>query len=236
MAALNIIAAHKLSSLSSQLTNSSFITQSHKPNSLPFFWCTQTFRKPGPSKQWVLSTRKNRNFTVGSVMEDREVVSVEDNHATDQESRLLLNGSEELETLQSSSSSSEGKGDEDELDKLTGRAINALIVLGFGTFAVSKLLTIDHDYWHVRYLIFDSVLGLFTVFSFIIVIWIFEFWGSYTDELFKWVSLICSMWKWASALYFLFVLWALKWACLKALSFLLELVGPWYLLMLWNYT
>jgi protein Mpv17 len=103
-------------------------------------------------------------------MEDREVVSVEDNHATDQESRLLLNGSEELEALQSLSSSSEGKGDEDELDKLTSRAINALIVLGFGTFAVSKLLTIDHDYWHVRYLIFDSVLGLFTVFSFIIVI------------------------------------------------------------------
>ncbi|KAK9924709.1 hypothetical protein M0R45_033063 [Rubus argutus] len=148
MAALNIIAAHKLSSLSSQLASSSFNTQSHKPNSLPFFWCTQTFRKPGPSKQWVLSTRKNRNFTVGSVMEDREVVSVEDNHATDQESRLLLNGSEELEALQSLSSSSEGKGDEDELDKLTSRAINALIVLGFGTFAVSKLLTIDHDYWH----------------------------------------------------------------------------------------
>lgn len=98
------------------------------------------------------------------------MVSVEDNRATDQESRLLVNGSEELEALQSLSASSEGKGDEDALDKLTGRAINALIVLGFGTFAVSKLLTIDHDYWHVRYLILDSVLGLFTVFSFIIVI------------------------------------------------------------------
>lgn len=37
----------------------------------------------------------------------------------------------------------------DDSDRLTSRAINAFIVLGFGTFAVSKLLTIDHDYWHV---------------------------------------------------------------------------------------
>lgn len=28
-----------------------------------------------------------------------------------------------------------------------GRAINATIVLGVGTFAITKLLTIDHDYW-----------------------------------------------------------------------------------------
>jgi protein Mpv17 len=32
---------------------------------------------------------------------------------------------------------------------MTSRAINATIVLGFGTLAVSRLLTIDHDYWHV---------------------------------------------------------------------------------------
>jgi len=41
---------------------------------------------------------------------------------------------------------SDGPGDN---DKFVGRAINAAIVLGFGTFAITKLLTIDHDYWHV---------------------------------------------------------------------------------------
>ncbi|CAO2836056.1 unnamed protein product [Amaranthus hypochondriacus] len=34
------------------------------------------------------------------------------------------------------------------LDKLIDRAINVTIVLAAGTFAITKLLTIDHDYWH----------------------------------------------------------------------------------------
>lgn len=40
---------------------------------------------------------------------------------------------------------------DDDVDKeklqITSRAVNATIVLGFGTLAVTKLLTIDHDYW-----------------------------------------------------------------------------------------
>ena len=35
------------------------------------------------------------------------------------------------------------------LEKLIDRTINATIVLAAGTFAVTKLLTIDSDYWHV---------------------------------------------------------------------------------------
>lgn len=31
------------------------------------------------------------------------------------------------------------------------RFFNAAIVLGAGTLAITKLLTIDHDYWHVSY-------------------------------------------------------------------------------------
>lgn len=34
------------------------------------------------------------------------------------------------------------------MEKLIDRAINASIVLAAGTFAITKLLTIDHDYWH----------------------------------------------------------------------------------------
>ncbi|KAH6795719.1 hypothetical protein C2S51_036705 [Perilla frutescens var. frutescens] len=44
-----------------------------------------------------------------------------------------------------------GSGDgksEEETERLIDRAINATIVLAAGSFAISKLLTIDHDYWH----------------------------------------------------------------------------------------
>lgn len=36
------------------------------------------------------------------------------------------------------------------------KAINASIVLGFGTLAVTRLLTIDHEYWHVSLCIYAS--------------------------------------------------------------------------------
>ncbi|KAL2483652.1 Peroxisomal membrane 22 kDa (Mpv17/PMP22) family protein [Forsythia ovata] len=39
-------------------------------------------------------------------------------------------------------------GEEVDIRRLIDRAINATIVLAAGTFAVTKLLTIDHDYWH----------------------------------------------------------------------------------------
>ncbi|KFK35762.1 hypothetical protein AALP_AA4G033000 [Arabis alpina] len=52
-----------------------------------------------------------------------------------------------LEGFSSSSSSSSGEGSE-EMEKMIDRSINATIVLAAGTYAISKLLTIDHDYWH----------------------------------------------------------------------------------------
>lgn len=47
----------------------------------------------------------------------------------------------------SSSASLLGRGED--LDKMVDRAINAAIVLAAGTFAITKLLTVDRDYWHV---------------------------------------------------------------------------------------
>lgn len=38
------------------------------------------------------------------------------------------------------------------------RLLNAAIVLGAGSLAITRLLTIDHDYWHVRALLFSSYL------------------------------------------------------------------------------
>lgn len=67
----------------------------------------------------------------------------------DDKNGLLVNGSEDFEAV--SSDDKEVVGDN---DKLISRAINATIVLGAGTFAVTRLLTIDHDYWHVSDLIY----------------------------------------------------------------------------------
>ncbi|XAR68373.1 hypothetical protein NMG60_11003473 [Bertholletia excelsa] len=67
------------------------------------------------------------------------------------EGRLLFEGPGEFQGFSSSASSSagiEGKTEEEDLEKFVDRAINASIVLAAGTFAITKLLTIDHDYWH----------------------------------------------------------------------------------------
>lgn len=37
----------------------------------------------------------------------------------------------------------------EDVDRFVDRAINVAIVLAVGTFAITKLLTIDRDYWHV---------------------------------------------------------------------------------------
>lgn len=46
------------------------------------------------------------------------------------------------------SSAGSGVGDVVDIHRLIDRAINATIVLAAGTFAITKLLTIDCDYWH----------------------------------------------------------------------------------------
>ncbi|CAL5393349.1 unnamed protein product [Camellia sinensis] len=68
------------------------------------------------------------------------------------EGRLCFEGAGEFQGFASSSSSSssagiEGKSEEEDFEKLIDRAINGTIVLAAGTYAISKLLTIDHDYW-----------------------------------------------------------------------------------------
>ncbi|KAI9072068.1 hypothetical protein K1719_045959 [Acacia pycnantha] len=118
-------------------------TQSPRPQLSTAVISSQFFRQISLSKKTHLHTR-TRNWIVGSVTEDREVVPVKDNRPDDTNTRLTQKGSDEPQGL--SASSSEGSGGDS--DRLTSRAINAIIVLGFGSYAVTKLLTIDHDYWH----------------------------------------------------------------------------------------
>lgn len=66
---------------------------------------------------------------VKSIIEDREAIDVKNDN---------FKAEEEL---------SEDKVED--TDRLMSRGINAAIVLAAGTVAVTKLLTIDHDYWQV---------------------------------------------------------------------------------------
>lgn len=82
---------------------------------------------------------------------------MEENRSKDEEHSLSLDGSEKIEAYSSSSSTSsssfsEEKGADEALKGFSGRAVNATIVLGFGTLVVTKLLTIDHELWHVSFL------------------------------------------------------------------------------------
>lgn len=87
-----------------------------------------------------LSSRTpKRSRIISCVAEDREIVPVSE----DRGARF-----HEVEGIQPSESITEAEVD----PRLTSNStVNAFIVLGFGTFAVTKLLTIDHDYWHVSF-------------------------------------------------------------------------------------
>lgn len=72
------------------------------------------------------------------------------------EGRLPFEGAGEFQGFAWSSSSSsfssagiEGNNEEGDFEKLIDKAINGTIVLTASTYAISKLLTIDHNYWHV---------------------------------------------------------------------------------------
>lgn len=69
---------------------------------------------------------------VRSIIEDREAIDVRsDNFKPEEEQK-----EDEVE-------------EDKDTDRLMSRGINAAIVLAAGTVAVTKLLTIDHDYWQV---------------------------------------------------------------------------------------
>ncbi|RID70770.1 hypothetical protein BRARA_C02758 [Brassica rapa] len=73
---------------------------------------------------------ERRSLIVRSITEDREAIDVKKSDTFDPQE--------------------EPKGEEGyrDSDRLMSRGINAAIVLAAGTVAVTKLLSIDHDYWH----------------------------------------------------------------------------------------
>ncbi|XVF44421.1 hypothetical protein PTKIN_Ptkin02bG0118900 [Pterospermum kingtungense] len=140
MATLNSMAIHKPSAVVKPLVTSQKSPALY-PNLLSAGLSHKANPNPNPLK---LKTKGNRNWVIKSVTEDKELAPVETNHSNETKP-LFPNGSKILEAF---FSSSDGGGGDDDDEKLRSRVLNASIVLGFGTLAVSKLLTIDHDYWH----------------------------------------------------------------------------------------
>lgn len=145
MAILNTVTAHRISPLYKPITDSK---NSHTVRLSNFF----PLNKPNPLLNSTFSTKKRLNWIINSVAEEQDLAPAKTNdsklHQEEDLPRLSLDGSEDTEGLSSSSSSLGGENYE--FDGLRSRTINAAVVLAGGTLAITRLLTIDHDYWHVR--------------------------------------------------------------------------------------
>ncbi|XP_019089223.1 PREDICTED: protein SYM1-like isoform X2 [Camelina sativa] len=88
---------------------------------------------PFKNQRRLITSKRRSLVVVGSIIEDREAIQVKSVNFEPQEERK-----EDEE---------EEKGEDRDNDRLMSRGINAAIVLAAGTVAVTKLLSIDHDYW-----------------------------------------------------------------------------------------
>lgn len=133
MATLNSIIIHQPSPLTSKpFNNSSKFSSS--PLLFPIKPTTRSW-KPHPL------TSKRTTWVVGSLTEDKEeVIPIDDKEEVDVTGIANETGPEEVKG---------GDPIDGGIDESISRTINAAIVLGAGTIAVTRLLTIDHDYWQV---------------------------------------------------------------------------------------
>ncbi|KAI3718156.1 hypothetical protein L6452_19009 [Arctium lappa] len=91
------------------------------------------------SSKFFTQSRKAHTHRINSIAEDREVVA--------EEIRISNLNQDEQTGSELDKELVDGIGPEG-IDRFVGKAINASIVLGVGTLAVTRLLTIDHEYWH----------------------------------------------------------------------------------------
>lgn len=74
---------------------------------------------------------------------------------TDPSGRLSFEGAAGFSSAASSLGGGGGGGKtREEMERFIDRTINAAIALAAASFAITKLLTIDHDYWHVGSVLF----------------------------------------------------------------------------------
>ncbi|KAL8505942.1 hypothetical protein ACS0TY_016973 [Phlomoides rotata] len=132
-----------------------------------------TFLKsqPPPSTTKIFSKPNYRKLSlqlVNSAANELDIIPVQSGDAVDQQDGVVFIEREaeatevvggfrterlSFEGAAGFSSAASGVGGPDsksreEMERFIDRAINATIVLAAGSFAITKLLTIDHDYWH----------------------------------------------------------------------------------------
>ncbi|KAE9590653.1 hypothetical protein Lal_00023164 [Lupinus albus] len=138
----------------------SFFSSISKPKSIP----NSQFSPVSEFSRKIVFSRYKRKIAVAK---EFDVVPVQSDDVTDLQEGVVVSrvdmegggdgelatqvsgfgGKEGLLSLEGFSSSPSNKSEES-MEKLVDRIINATIVLAAGTFAITKLLTIDHDYWH----------------------------------------------------------------------------------------
>ncbi|XP_059283856.1 uncharacterized protein LOC132037372 [Lycium ferocissimum] len=124
----------------------------------PFLSRPKPSPKPNPKPLFLSKGLKQQRdwAVVGSVANETDLIPVQSNDTTDQQNGVVSGfGNEGMLSFEGAGgfASSSGVGgpngeDKEDMEKLIDRAINATIVLAAGSFAITKLLTIDHDYWH----------------------------------------------------------------------------------------
>ncbi|GLJ34723.1 hypothetical protein SUGI_0698730 [Cryptomeria japonica] len=125
----------------------------------------------GLTSLFMNGKQSGRNWEMRSLAEDLDVIPVQSNDVVDQqEGRVFIaneleddlpknqvggfnaEGRFQLETagaqVQIGTGSQISQMEKEEEIKQIDRTINAMIVFAAGTFVVTKMLTVDHDYWH----------------------------------------------------------------------------------------
>uniref|UniRef100_A0A7N0SXX6 Peroxisomal membrane protein 2 n=1 Tax=Kalanchoe fedtschenkoi TaxID=63787 RepID=A0A7N0SXX6_KALFE len=168
------MAAASVNTISSQ----SFLPLKPKPKPSASCLKFSSVKLPQPRTQFPHSKlRAEARLVANSVAEEFDVIPVQSGDVTDQQDALAAGARSESESERDgdrevgdlvggfvegrlsfetggsgfgggSVGSGDGDHDQEDVMRLIDRSINATIVLAAGSFAITKLLTIDSDYWH----------------------------------------------------------------------------------------
>ncbi|XP_055822317.1 uncharacterized protein LOC129891090 isoform X1 [Solanum dulcamara] len=147
-----------------------------KPNAKPFLSLSKPLKSQFLFRGLKQQNQQLRDLAVvGSVANETDVIPIQSTDSTDQQNGVVIGlerepelsgemdivnqvvggfGNEGRLSFEGAGGFSSASGvvgsenEEEDVEKLIDRAINAAIVLAAGSFAITKLLTIDHDYWH----------------------------------------------------------------------------------------
>ncbi|CAA2998905.1 SYM1-like [Olea europaea subsp. europaea] len=96
------------------------------------FPSSKLFTQANSSQNFTIAARNGPFLPINAVTEDREVDTANETSDNVEDKASTTRESDGIKNITSTSSD---------------RLLNAAIVLGAGTLAITKLLTIDHDYW-----------------------------------------------------------------------------------------